>query len=78
MQVISLFSGIGGGELAATWAGWDIVVSCEINPFGQKILKYYWPNAYHHDDIHTLNYETIIKNSRWEPALPTIVVGGFP
>jgi len=78
MQVISLFSGIGGAELAAEWVGWDVVVSCEINPFGRKVLEYYWPNAYHHGDIHTLNYETIIKNSRWEPALPTIVVGGFP
>jgi DNA (cytosine-5)-methyltransferase 1 len=78
MQVISLFSGIGGGELAATWAGWDIVVSCEINPFGRKILSYYWPEAYHHDDIHTLNYETIIKKSRWDSSKPTIVIGGWP
>ena len=78
MQVISLFSGIGGFELAATWAGWDIVVCCEINPFGKRVLEYYWPNAYHHSDINTLNYDTIIKNSRWDPTKPTIVVGGFP
>jgi DNA (cytosine-5)-methyltransferase 1 len=78
MQLISLFSGIGGFELASEWAGWDNIVSCEINPFGQKVLKYYWPNAYHHSDIHTLNYETIKQNSRWDPSKSTIVVGGFP
>ena len=78
MQLISLFSGIGGFEISAEWMGWDNVVSCEINPFGQRILKHYWPNAYHHDDIHTLNYETIIKKSRWDSSRATIVVGGFP
>jgi len=78
MQLISLFSGIGGFEIASDWVGWDNVVSCEINSFGQRILKHYWPNAYHHDDIHTLNYETIIKKSRWDSSRATVVVGGFP
>lgn len=78
MQVISLFSGIGGFEIAATWAGWQNVVSCEINPFGRRVLEYYWPEAYHHDDIHTLTYEKIIQQSEWQPEHPTIVVGGFP
>ena len=41
----SLFSGIGGFDLAASWMGWENVFHCEINPFGQKILKYYWPDA---------------------------------
>lgn len=78
MQVISLFSGIGGFELAAEWVGWENIVSCEINPFCNKILQYYWPNAYHHNDIHTLDYEKIKQNSHWNPSEPTIVVGGFP
>jgi DNA (cytosine-5)-methyltransferase 1 len=78
MQLISLFSGIGGFELAATWAGWDVISSCEINPFGQRVLKYYWPNAYHHSDIKTLTRESIEKNSNWNPLKATIVVGGFP
>lgn len=78
MQVISTFSGIGGFEIAAEWVGWDNIVSCEINPFGNKILKYYWPNSYHHEDIHTLNYDTIKEKSRWNPSKATIVVGGFP
>ena len=78
MQLISLFSGIGGFELASEWMGWDNVVSCEINSFGQQVLKYYWPNAYHHDDIHTLTYEKIKEQSRWDENKPTVLVGGFP
>ena len=35
----SLFSGIGGFDLAAEWAGWQNAFHCEWNEFGQKILK---------------------------------------
>lgn len=78
MQVISLFSGIGGFEIASEWMGWDNIVSCEINPFCRRVLEYYWPNAYHHDDVKTLTYEKIKQNSRWNPLWPTVLVGGFP
>ena len=47
----SLFSGIGGFDLAAEWMGWDNVFHCEWNPFGQKILKHYWPMAESFEDI---------------------------
>ena len=78
MQIISLFSGIGGFELAGRWMGWDPVVSCEINPFGRKVLEYHFPEAYHHDNVKTLTYETIKEHSRWDENGPTILVGGFP
>lgn len=80
---ISLFSGIGGFDMAAEWTGWINAVSCEINPFGQRALKYYWPEAYHHEDIHTLDYETI--NDRLSERFGTewreqgvVISGGFP
>lgn len=76
MQHISLFSGIGGFELAAEWMGWQNIASCEINPFGRKVLEYYWPNSYHHDDIHTFTYEKI--KDRINPNIPVILTGGFP
>ncbi len=47
----SLFSGIGGFDLAAERIGWKNMFHCEINPFAQKILKYYWPNTISYDDI---------------------------
>lgn len=62
----SLFSGIEGFDLAASWMGWDNILSCEINPFGRKILEHYWPDSYHHDDIKTLTIETLKKN-KMEP-----------
>ena len=83
MKHISLFSGIGGFDLAAEWAGWTNVASCEINPFGRKVLEYYWPNAYHHDDIKTLTGETIEYEAqkRYGPdwrAGGVVLSGGFP
>jgi DNA (cytosine-5)-methyltransferase 1 len=83
VKLISLFSGIGGFELAADAMGWETLASCEINPFGQKVLKYYWPDAYHHDDIHTLTYKLLnekigeIKGTRWRTD-DIVLVGGFP
>lgn len=83
MKLISLFSGIGGFELAAEMIGWHPVVSCEINPFGRKVLEHYWPNAFHHDDIHTLTYERIEEEltnrfgADWRSD-DVILTGGFP
>lgn len=80
---ISTFSGIGGFELAAQWMGWKNYASCEINPFGSKVLEYYWPEAYHHKDIKTLTYE-ILNNELiqrfgkgWRNE-PVVLTGGFP
>ena len=79
----SLFSGIGGFDLAAEWAGWTNAFNCEIDPFCRTILKYHFPNAYHHDDIHTLTYETIdIELSKRYGTLwrneDIVLTGGFP
>jgi DNA (cytosine-5)-methyltransferase 1 len=79
----SLFSGVGGFELAAEWMGWKNYVSCEINPFGNKVLNHYWPDAYHHQDVKTLTYDTINIEltrrfgTRWRNE-DIILTGGFP
>jgi DNA (cytosine-5)-methyltransferase 1 len=78
MQVISLFTGIGGFDLAAQWAGWQTVALCEKDKHAQKVLRKHWPDVYLHDDIFTLNHETLKEKSSWQPEQPTIVVGGFP
>lgn len=71
MKHISLFSGIGGFDLAAEWMGWENVAHCEWNPFGQKILKHYWPNAISYDDITKTDF-TIHRGNI------DIITGGFP
>lgn len=67
----SLFSGIGGFDLAADQMGWENKFHCEINPFGQKILKHYWPNATSYEDIKKTNF-TIHRGNI------DILSGGFP
>lgn len=51
MKHASLFSGIGGFDLAAEWCGWENVFQVEWDPFCQKILKKNFPNAKRYSDI---------------------------
>ena len=67
----SLFSGIGGFDLAAEWMGWDNVFHCEWEDFPRKVLKYYWPNAISYGDI----TQTDFNVHRGEID---ILTGGFP
>ena len=67
----SLFSGIGGFDLAAEWAGWENVFHCEWNTFGQRVLKHYWPNAESFNDITKSDF------SKYEHTID-IISGGFP
>jgi len=67
----SLFSGIGGFDLAAEWMGWENKFHCEWNEFGQKILQHYWPKAKSYYDITKTDF-TI-----WRGKID-IITGGFP
>lgn len=67
----SLFSGIGGFDLAAEWIGWENVFHCEWNTFGQRVLKHYWPNAKSYNDITKTDF-TIHRGNI------DILTGGFP
>lgn len=67
----SLFSGIGGFDLAAEWMGWENAFHCEYNEFGQQKLHYYWPNAMSYKDIKNADF-TI-----WRDKID-ILTGGFP
>ena len=51
MKGLSLFSGIGGLDLAFEWAGGQVVAMCEIEPFCQKVLHKHWSNIPIFDDI---------------------------
>ncbi len=65
---ISLFSGIGGFDIAAEWAGFETILQVEIDPFCQKILKKHWPGVRLIGDIRDVREETIAdsKGSRLE------------
>ena len=67
----SLFSGIGGFDLASEWMGWENVFHCEWNEFGQKVLKYYWPKAITYNDITKTDF--FIHRGTID-----ILTGGFP
>ena len=71
MTHASLFSGIGGFDLAAEWMGWENVFHCEWNPFGQKILKHYWPNSELFTDITKSDFKKYANTI-------DILTGGFP
>ena len=51
MTHASLFSGIGGAEIAATWMGWTNLFHVEINPFGRRVLEYWYPKSTSYEDI---------------------------
>ncbi len=76
MNGLSLFSGIGGLDLAFTQAGGNILAFCEIDAFCQKILSKHWSEVPIFTDIHELSKE-VIEN---EGMLQTvdIIYGGFP
>jgi DNA (cytosine-5)-methyltransferase 1 len=67
----SLFSGIGGFDLAAEWMGWENIFHCEWNEFGQKVLHHYWPKAISYNDITKTDF-TIHRGTI------DILTGGFP
>jgi DNA (cytosine-5)-methyltransferase 1 len=68
MNVLDLFSGIGGFSLGLERAGFKTVQFCEIDPFCRQVLAKHWPGVSCHDDIRTFD------------DLPDadIVCGGFP
>ncbi|HEV3223916.1 MAG TPA: DNA cytosine methyltransferase [Puia sp.] len=67
----SLFSGIGGFDLAAEWMGWENVFHCEINEFCLKVINYYWPDSEIYRDIKLFN-ATKFKN------IIDVLSGGWP
>ena len=67
----SLFSGIGGFDLAAAWCGWQNIFNCEINEFCRTVLKYHFPEATQIDNI--INHDFSGYYGKID-----IITGGFP
>src|SRR5947207_7098649 len=72
---VSLFSGIGGLDLAFSLAGFDIQIQVEIDPFCQQILRKhapeYWPNVTILEDVKQSGRHNL-------PFNPDVVYGGVP
>ena len=67
----SLFSGFDAPSVAASWMGWENAFHCEINDFCNEILKYWFPNSEHYEDITKTDF------SQWRGRID-ILTGGFP
>lgn len=67
----SLFSGIGGPEVAAAMMGWRNAFHCEINPFGRAVLEYWFPDSVSYEDITKTDF------SEWRGRID-VLTGGFP
>lgn len=71
MTIGSCFSGIGGELVAASMLGWDVKFFCEKNPFGNRVLSYWYPNAKNYEDITTADF------TEWRGRVD-VLTGGFP
>lgn len=71
MTHASLFSGIGGPEVAAAMLGWTNLFHCEINPFGRAVLDYHFPESISYEDITKTDF------TRWRGSVD-VLTGGFP
>jgi DNA (cytosine-5)-methyltransferase 1 len=71
MNHASLFSGIGGFDLAAEWMGWTNLFNCEWEEFPRQVLKHHFPNAIQHGDIKELDATAYAGRV-------DILTGGFP
>lgn len=67
---LSLFSGIGGLDLAFEWAGGAVAAMCEIDPFCQKVLRKHWPDVPLFGDVREVKGTHV--------GAVDVVYGGFP
>ncbi len=76
MTHFSLFSGIGGIDLAAGAAGFVTVCQCEAADYPSAVLEKHWPGVPRFKDIYSVTREAFCERTGIER--PTLLSGGFP
>jgi DNA (cytosine-5)-methyltransferase 1 len=71
LRHLSLFSGIGGIDIASHWAGFETVGFVERDPFCQRVLKHHFPTVPIFDDVCSFD------GSEYENQID-LCTGGFP
>lgn len=75
MKAVSLFSGVGGFDLALERNGISVVASVEIDKHARKVLTKHFPNSTILEDVRDVTGEQLFGLG-FEPS--GIIVGGFP
>jgi DNA (cytosine-5)-methyltransferase 1 len=91
MNVLDLFSGIGGFSLGLERAGMRTIAFCESDPYCQRVLRKHWPDVPIYDDVRTLRFDQgrLVANAdaghelTQEEICPgrqsiDLICGGFP
>ena len=76
LQLVSLFAGVGGFDIAAERAGIDPVVACEIDPQARGVLQHRLPNTTLINDVKDVTGERLTELGL-DPRR-TVITGGFP
>jgi len=74
MQVLDLFSGIGGFSIGLEKAGFETAAFCEIEDYPRAVLRKHWPDTPIYRDVKQLTGEQL----RADGIFPDVIVGGYP
>jgi DNA (cytosine-5)-methyltransferase 1 len=75
MNVLDLFSGIGGFSLGLERAGMKTIAFCEIEEFPRKVLAKHWPDVPIYKDVKDVTKKRLEADG---VAMPDVLTGGFP
>ena len=73
---LSLFSGIGGIDIASEWAGFTTVGQCERADYPTKVLEKHWPEVPRWRDIRELTYDKFYERTGIRTV--DLISGGDP